>query len=144
MRLTEAGWTRWFMYEAWTLSPRGGSARVFTLDGPITTVGRDPSAGLVLEHDSVSRMHARFDREDERLSVTDLKSGHGTTLNGDPVLRAFVQSGDTVSFGDVAFRVDRRVVPAWGRIAALAGTMLTLAALLWSVLLRARSTPITP
>ncbi len=120
-----------FTQEAWTLTPRGGSARVVTLSAPITTVGRDPSAGLVLEDESVSRLHARLDREDERLFVTDLKSSNGTTLNGDPVLRAPVRPGDTVSFGDVAYRVERRIVPAWGRIIALAAAALVVSLLIW-------------
>lgn len=115
--------------QAWTLTPRGGSARSVTLRAAITTVGRDPSAGLVLEDESVSRLHARLDREDDRLFVTDLKSSNGTLVNGDPVLRAPVHHGDTVAFGDVAFRVDRRLVPAWGRIAAVAAGALVVALL---------------
>lgn len=130
-----SGWTHLFSHEAWTLTPRSGSARVVTLNAAITTVGRDPSAGLVLEDESVSRMHARLDREDERLFVTDLKSSGGTTLNGDPVLRAPVRPGDTVSFGVVAFRIDRRAVPAWGRIASVAGAVIVLLLLVWGALL---------
>jgi pSer/pThr/pTyr-binding forkhead associated (FHA) protein len=126
-----------FARMAWTLTPRGGRARIHTLATAITTVGRDPGAGLVLDDESVSRMHARLDREGDALAVTDLKSSNGTTVNGDPVLRAPLAPGDTVSFGDVAFRVDRRVVPAWGRIVAVAGGALTLVlvavvALWWS------------
>ncbi len=120
--------------EAWTLTPRSGSVRAVTLRSAITTVGRDPSAGLVIEDESVSRLHARLDREEDRLFVTDLKSGQGTTLNGDPVLRAPIRAGDTVAFGAVAFRVDRRVVPAWNRLLALAGAALALVLLVWGAL----------
>lgn len=129
--VSHAGRANPLTHEAWTLTPRGGSARVVELRAAITTVGRDPSAGLVLEDESVSRLHARLDREDERLFVTDLKSSNGTTLNGDPVLRAPVRPGDTLSFGDVAYRVDRRIVPAWGRIAAYAAGALLLGVLIW-------------
>ncbi len=136
-----SGPARWFLREAWTLTPRGGSARVVALTAAITVVGRDPSAGLVIEHESVSRQHARLDREEERLFITDLKSAMGTHLNGDPVLRAPVRSGDTLTFGAVAYRVDRRSVPHRGRIMALAGALLAIALLAWAVL---RTLPVQP
>jgi hypothetical protein len=105
----------------WSLTPRASTGRALTLAAAVTTVGRDPGAGLVLDDESVSRMHARLDREPAGLFVTDLKSRNGTSVNGEAVLRAPLRDGDTVRFGDVEFRVARSAGPAWGRIGALAG-----------------------
>ena len=115
-----------FQETVWELEPRSASGRVHRLRGAMTTVGRDPSAGLTLDDESVSRMHARIDIEHGQLTVTDLKSSNGTTVNGEPVLRSPVHAGDLVSFGDVAYRVHRRVTPAWMRIGGIVGAVAAL------------------
>lgn len=114
----------WLQDLRWQLTPRAAHGRVATLTQAVTTVGRDPGAGLVLNDESVSRMHARLDREGETLFVTDLKSSNGTHVNDEPVLRAPLKPGDEVRFGDVAYRVARRVQPAWTRLAAAAGVLI--------------------
>ncbi len=46
------------------------------------TVGRDPSADVVLNCPTVSKSHVRFTREGEVWFATDLRSLRGTTLEG--------------------------------------------------------------
>lgn len=125
-RAAAAGPLAWFHETHWRLHPRAAGGRPHTLRGGVTTVGRDPGAGLVLDDESASRMHARIDREGTALYVTDLKSRNGTHVNGEPVLRAPLGAGDTVRFGDVEFRVTREGAPAWGRIGALVGAVAAL------------------
>ena len=117
----------WFARLDWILAPRASHARPVTLTAAVTTVGRDPGAGLTLDDESVSRMHARLDRDGGSLFVTDLKSRNGTFVNAEPVLRAPLHPGDALRFGDVEYKVGRRVGPAWNRIAALAGGALLVA-----------------
>ncbi len=93
-----------------------------------TTVGREPPAQLVLEDDSVSRLHARLDRRGGELFVIDLKSRNGTRLNGEPVLRAALEDGDVVSFGDVELEVVLREPLAWGRLGLGLGVLVVLVA----------------
>lgn len=113
----------WLQDLRWTLTPRASHGRAVSLSQAVTTVGRDPGAGLVLNDESVSRMHARLDRQGDTLFVTDLKSSNGTHVNDEPVLRAPLKPGDDLRFGDVAYHLGRRVQPAWGRIALAAGAL---------------------
>ena len=108
----------------------GGSpaGEALPLTERMVTVGRDPSAWLVLEDDTVSRLHARLDREGDGLWVTDLKSRNGTRVNGSPALRTRVRSGDIVSFGDLEFAVVERTRWAVRRLALTAVGLLALVA----------------
>ena len=123
-----------FTETLWDLAPRSAVGRALTVRSSITTVGRDPGAGLPLDDESVSRMHARLDREGDVLIVTDLKSSNGTSVNGASILRSGLRPGDVVAFGDVQFKVARRTAPAWGRIAAFAGGVLLLVAVVFAAL----------
>ena len=125
-RATSSG--NWFQDLRWNLTPRAAHGRSASLTQAVTTVGRDPGAGLVLNDESVSRMHARLDREGQALFVTDLKSSNGTFVNDEPVLRAPLQPGDDVRFGDVAYRLDRRVQLAWPRLALVGGALVAVVA----------------
>ena len=63
----------------------------------------------VVDHQSVSRRHARLTRVDGRLCVEDLNSTNGTRVNGrrlDPFVPMAITREDTVAVGDVnlAFR----------------------------------------
>jgi pSer/pThr/pTyr-binding forkhead associated (FHA) protein len=120
----------WWQHLDWTLFPKAAGAGPVSLKSAVTTVGRDPSAGLSLADETVSRMHARIDRKGTGLQVTDLKSSNGTKVNGEPVLRAALVDGDQVAFGDVEFTVEKRVGPAWGRIGMLAGGIAAVAILI--------------
>src|SRR4051794_30711859 len=45
-------------------------------------LGRDPSAEIVLNDQSVSRKHAKVSKENGKVKLTDLGSANGTVLNG--------------------------------------------------------------
>ena len=123
----------WLTATEWILEPLGTRTAPAVVRA-VVFVGRDPGAGLVLDDESVSRMHARLDREGGDLIVTDLKSRNGTHVNDEPVMRAPVRGGDVVRFGDVAFEVSRRSGPAWNRIGAVALVVAVLAAGAFAVL----------
>jgi sigma-B regulation protein RsbU (phosphoserine phosphatase) len=64
-------------------------------------VGRSPSAGLVLDHDTVSRQHAEiFCDPLGRYGVRDLGSTNGTFVNDDPVSERLLSPSDWVQIGD--------------------------------------------
>ncbi len=68
------------------------------------TLGRGLSNTIVLQGSMVSRMHARISWQGEQVVLQDLRSTHGTQVNGryihgDAVLR----DGDRVQMGDVYF-----------------------------------------
>jgi len=71
----------------------------------VTTIGRDPLATIILEADSVSRSHARFEIDRGETWVSDLGSTNGTFVNDEQLhARTQLQSGDLVKIGDVIFK----------------------------------------
>ena len=83
-----------------TDGPRAGT--VFPLILKETLVGRIDSADLILEDVTVSRLHARLFRKDEKVFIEDLHSREGTWVNSVVVgIPRQLQEGDSIAFGDV-------------------------------------------
>lgn len=64
---------------------------------------------LVLESRAVSRRHARLGGTADALTLADLGSGNGSSINGVPCLEGevmYVRPGDRIILGDVRFEVD--------------------------------------
>jgi pSer/pThr/pTyr-binding forkhead associated (FHA) protein len=91
-----------------------GVSRTLPLDAPLE-VGRDPSAGLVLDDQLVSRLHARLTPGDGEATVEDLGSRNGTFVNGDAIVAAtVVRPGDQVVVGETTLLVGASAAPASG------------------------------
>ena len=84
------------------------------------TIGRAPSCDLTLEDSSVSREHARIERDQGKLWLADLGSKNGTQRNRLPVRagRAELQVGDVLRLGDVVLRLVSRPLDFQAGIAA--------------------------
>lgn len=73
------------------------------------TVGRGSSCGLQLDFDRISREHARFEKLDNRLLVTDLNSTNGTFVNHQRIEEpTLVRVGDTIHFANHEFTLQYR------------------------------------
>ena len=71
-------------------------------------IGRG-QADLQIHSAAVSRQHAALNGTAGELTITDLGSNNGTTINGVPCLEGeimFLEPGDTVTLGDARFTVD--------------------------------------
>jgi ABC-type multidrug transport system ATPase subunit/pSer/pThr/pTyr-binding forkhead associated (FHA) protein/ABC-type multidrug transport system permease subunit len=69
-------------------------------DTDALSIGRDPSAGLVLPHPLVSRYHATAQRQpDGTYLLRDHHSTNGTFVNGRPVKQAVAREGDIIQVG---------------------------------------------
>ncbi len=80
--------------------------QVFEMTNDITTVGRGPGVDYVLEDPTVSRLHAELVRRGPFVYVEDLGlSSNGTRVNGRPVGRRVLHTGDVVAFGNSRVRV---------------------------------------
>ncbi len=81
----------------------GSGSRVVDLpEGVDVTFGRSRGATISLEHDKVSRMHARVRHTGDAIEVEDLGSRNGTRVNGDKIEAARrIESGDEVSIGPI-------------------------------------------
>ena len=76
------------------------SQRRFALAGGETIIGRAPDAGVVIDHPSVSRYHARLVVNAGVVTIEDLGSKNGTFVHGEPVSKATsLSNGDTVGLG---------------------------------------------
>ncbi len=72
----------------------------FVLDRAVLRVGRGADNTVVLEGDSVSRRHARFEKRGNRWHVVDLNSTNGTYLNEQLVVGVpMLNNGDRVKIG---------------------------------------------
>jgi pSer/pThr/pTyr-binding forkhead associated (FHA) protein len=81
--------------------------RKLDIPTPVCVVGRDPSATLRLEEDSVSKLHARLQLTDEGFEIEDLESSNGTFVNGRRVHgRAPIRSGDLIRVGAVILKLE--------------------------------------
>ena len=71
------------------------------------TVGRQPDCDLVLDHPSVSKLHATlaWDAAANRCTLTDQGSTNGTFLNASVRVKKplVLKDGDILSFGEVQF-----------------------------------------
>lgn len=89
------------------LNPRGHVV-VVRLPQGVTTLGRAPECGIVLEGDLVSRVHAQVDLGGTRAVFQDLGSSNGTRRNGAPVglgEHVVLAEGDVIEIGDLCIGV---------------------------------------
>ena len=81
--------------------------RRLDIPGPVCVIGRDPSATLRLEEDSVSKQHARLTRRDDGWEIEDLGSSNGTFVNGRRVHAPdTIRPGDLVRLGTVILKFE--------------------------------------
>lgn len=83
------------------------AGRVFSLAGPVISIGREPGKSVELPMDTtVSRNHASIRNENGTFTVNDEGSSNGTTVNGMRITSRPLSPGDTVQFGSSAFRFE--------------------------------------
>lgn len=80
-----------------------------SLRQPSTTIGRAPDNDFVIdEHftnwQTVSREHARIERDGQDIVVVDLDSENGVYVNDQRTHENLLRDGDTVGFGQVQFK----------------------------------------
>ncbi|MFN0248015.1 MAG: FHA domain-containing protein, partial [Kofleriaceae bacterium] len=84
------------------LGGEDGSRVIELPDGIDVTFGRSRGATITLDHEKVSRMHARVRRRGDVIDVEDLGSRNGTRVNGDKVEGvARIAHADEVSVGPI-------------------------------------------
>jgi diguanylate cyclase (GGDEF)-like protein len=83
---------------------RLGSKYDLERERPQTTIGRDVTADIVIEDDSVSRVHCRVIPEGDDWVIEDLNSTNGTYVAGHAVGRATLRDGDQVKVGSTIFK----------------------------------------
>ena len=76
-------------------------ARVFTVTGRTTSIGRGEANGIALTDPSVSKSHAVIDILDDAVTIIDQQSANGLVIDGGMLSRATLRPGWSVALGDV-------------------------------------------
>ena len=75
-------------------------------DQAFVTFGRGADNDIVLDAPQISRYHARLLRTPAGVFLEDLTSANGTFVEGDRITEAQLETGQTISFGSYAVRID--------------------------------------
>jgi hypothetical protein len=81
------------------LGPEKDEEQVYQINADETVVGRSSDADFVLVDLYVSRHHARIVRKNGKYQIVDLKSTHGTFINGQRIEEESLRDGDQVRLG---------------------------------------------
>lgn len=82
--------------------PDGAAAdRLLRPPSPVH-IGRSGDCGVVIDHPSVSRVHARLDHENGRWRLTDMDSKNGTFVGGVRIASQVLEEVSWLRVGDVA------------------------------------------
>jgi len=72
----------------------------------VNHVGRDPDCEFCIDHPTVSTLHCELSLTGDGVYIHDCKSTNGTFVNGEPVMEAWLNAGQTVHLGDVELYVE--------------------------------------
>jgi len=75
-------------------------------------IGRS-SADIIIDSSTVSKQHASLNGNNKALTITDLGSSNGTSINGVPCLEGeimYIEPGDIIILGNARFHYD--IIPA--------------------------------
>jgi pSer/pThr/pTyr-binding forkhead associated (FHA) protein len=75
--------------------------------GTSKTVGRAPSADIILDANLVSRIHCRLDAAVDSVQVIDLSSTNGTFVNDARVEQGQLTHGDRLRVGRMELQIER-------------------------------------
>jgi pSer/pThr/pTyr-binding forkhead associated (FHA) protein len=65
------------------------------------TIGRTPENDIIIDHQKVSRQHARIERQADKFVIRDLDSTNGTYLGQQPLQAHTLRHADTLFIGNV-------------------------------------------
>lgn len=76
----------------------------FPIQTSVALLGRNPDCEIHLNHNAVSRRHARIFHDERGFTIEDLNSSNGTCLNGEVLTeRKRLYNGDTIQICDLDF-----------------------------------------
>jgi pSer/pThr/pTyr-binding forkhead associated (FHA) protein/tetratricopeptide (TPR) repeat protein len=96
----------------------GGRRKEATIDKDEMTLGRLPSNDIVLDDDSISRVHARLFYQAGSVRIKDQESLNGVQVAGQFVDEAELHNGDLLALGEIRMELRDEAAPAPARTAA--------------------------
>jgi two-component system, NtrC family, sensor kinase len=94
------------------LGEDGAVAQRWDIGDQPVTVGRDDTADLVVQDDSLSRRHFTISREGEHYTIEDMGSQNGTSVDGKRAQRTQLRQNDCILAGRTLFLFHEHPVPA--------------------------------
>jgi len=88
------------------IQTEGFGNRVVELALGINRVGRDEKYEIYIEHETISTLHCELRLTDDGVYVCDCNSTNGTFINGEPVMEAWLDAGQTLRLGKVELLVE--------------------------------------
>lgn len=91
---------------AWLILQSGSNAgEKFDLRPRSTKIGRSSSCAIMLDHDTISREHAKIMHlGNGHYAIIDLGSLNGTMVNGSRIDRAMLTDSDIVTVGSLSLK----------------------------------------
>jgi len=83
-----------------------GRDRVYTVGSRPVVIGRAPDCDLLLQHESISRQHARIAHDDEGWVLRDLGSKNGSRVNTFHITDQILRHGDRIDLGTIRIYVE--------------------------------------
>jgi adenylate cyclase len=83
-----------------------GRDQVLTIGDRPVVIGRAPDCDLLLQHESISRQHARIARTDEGWVLRDLGSKNGSRVNTYRVTDQLLRNGNRIDLGAIRMYVE--------------------------------------
>lgn len=88
--------------------PQGGQ-RVYRIEKPVVSIGRQLDNDIIVEDKRVGRYHAQIKFDGQQFTIFDLGSTNGTLINQIPGMRQHVlRNGDVFTVGSYDFHYERR------------------------------------
>ncbi|MGA2916778.1 MAG: FHA domain-containing protein [Sedimentisphaerales bacterium] len=78
----------------------------FTFDSTPIYIGRKAGIQVVLSDMAVSREHAMISLKDDKWTIEDLESANKTYLNGEPIRKAAIKTGDVLKIADFLIEIN--------------------------------------
>lgn len=83
-----------------------GSLPPIQIPAGVLTIGRAEDAGLTIDSNMASRNHARISNSGNKVTLEDLNSANGTSINGRRInAPTLLRDGDVFEIGDSKFRI---------------------------------------
>jgi pSer/pThr/pTyr-binding forkhead associated (FHA) protein len=83
----------------------GAEGTEYSIDGPVTIIGRDPGTEVPFNDDAMSREHAAVEFAGGALRIRDLGSRNGTQINGHELKVSDLHNGDRIAIGEHVFQL---------------------------------------
>ena len=88
------------------IKTEGFGNRVIELSLGVNRVGRDDDYEIRIDHETVSTLHCELTLSGDGVYVHDCDSTNGTFVNGEPIMEAWLDPGQTLRLGDVELLVE--------------------------------------